>query len=159
MSAKCIVGVAIFRPSNTETYNWALATHPSSWRAVDVNVYQITDRNSLNERIPWAESFQSAPLSNLPTLLGIINMGPVDASVSDLEIFIQELGASQNGYDTRGRGWNCGTYVLRIVENLIEAGMVKSTFTPHELLLEGEVLAAKLEQFETSGTVPIISVA
>jgi len=157
--SKCIVGVAIFRPLNTETYRWAFASHASSWRAADVNIYQITDRDSLNARIPWTESFLSVSLSNLPTLLGIIHIGLVDASVSDLEVFIRELGANRDGYDTRGRGWNCGTYVLQIVENLIEAGMIQTTLTPQELLLEGEVLAAKLEQYPMPNIVPIINVA
>jgi hypothetical protein len=154
-----MVGVAIFRPSNTEEYQWAFATHASSWRASNVNIYQITDRDSHNARIPWTESFQSVALSNLPNLMAIIHIGPIDASVSDLEVFIRELGANRGGYDTRGRGWNCGTYVLQIVENLIEAGMIESTFTPQELLLEGEVLAARVEQYGTPNAVPIINVS
>jgi hypothetical protein len=91
--------------------------------------------------------------------MAIIHIGPIDASVSDLEVFIRELGANRGGYDTRGRGWNCGTYVLQIVENLIEAGMIESTFTPQELLLEGEVLAARIEQYGTPNAVPIINVS
>lgn len=154
-----MVGVALFRPSNTEGYQWGFATHASGWRASNVNIYQIIDRDSRNARIPWAESFQSVALSDLPTLMGIIHIGPISASVSDLEVFIRELGANQDGYDTRGRGWNCGTYVLRIVENLIEAGMIVTTFTPQELLLEGEMLAAKLEQYGTPNAVPIIDVS
>lgn len=154
-----MVGVALFRPSNTEGYQWGFVTHASSWRAPDVNIYQITDRDVRGSRIPWTESFQTIALNNLPNLMGIIHIGPVDASVSDLEVFIRELGAKQERYDTRGRGWNCGTYVLQIVENLIDAGMIETTFTPQELLLEGEVLAARLEQFGSSDAVPIINVS
>jgi hypothetical protein len=79
--------------------------------------------------------------------------------MTDLEEFIRELGPNQNGYDTGGRGWNCGTYVLRIMENLIEAGMVKTKLTPQELILEGEVLGAKLEQYAAPDTVPVIDMA
>jgi len=89
------------------------------------------------------------------------HIGPVAASLSDLDTFIRELGPAQDGYDTHGRGWNCGTYVLRIMENLIEAGMVNvgKGVTPQELILEGELLGARLEQFGVPGTVPIIDLS
>jgi hypothetical protein len=138
--ANCFIGIAICHPADS-----ALATHDSSWRAEDVHVYRITDRDLHNARIPWAESFKIIGLRNLPTLIATIHIGRIDASISDLDVFIRELGPHQNGYNTRGWGWNCGTYVLRITENLIEAGMVRTTLIPQELILEGEVLGAKLE--------------
>ena len=95
----------------------------------------------------------------MPLLIGVIHIGKVEASILDLDGFIRELGPCQNGYDTRGRGWNHGTYVLRIIENLIEAGMVKTKLTPQELILEGEVLAAKLEQYAEPNMVPIIDMS
>jgi len=79
--------------------------------------------------------------------------------LSDLDAFIRELGPRQDGYDTGGRGWNCGTYVLRIIENLIAAGMVRTMLTPQELILEGEVLAAKLEHLIMSDAVPVIDMS
>jgi hypothetical protein len=45
------------------------------------------------------------------------------------------------------------------MENLIEAGMVKTKLTPQELILEGEVLGAKLEQYAAPDTVPVIDMA
>jgi hypothetical protein len=45
------------------------------------------------------------------------------------------------------------------MENLIEAGMVKTMLTPQELILEGEVLGAKLEQFAEPNTVPVIDMS
>jgi hypothetical protein len=63
----------------------------------------------------------------------------------------------QNGYNTWGRGWNCGTYVLRIMQNLIEAGMVRTTLTPQ--VLEGEVLGAKLEHLMASDAIPVIDLS
>jgi len=157
--SNCFIGIAICQPADSESYQWALATHESTWRADDVHVYQITNRNPDNARIPWAESFQSMALRNLPFLIGIIHIGRVEASISDLDEFIRELGPSQDGYDTRGRGWNRGTYVLRIMENLIEAGMVKTMLTPQELILEGEVLGAKLEHLITPDTVPVVDLS
>jgi|SRR5882762_1098774 len=158
-TANCFIGIAICHPADSESYQWALATHDSSWRAEDVHVYQITDRDLHNARIPWAESFKIISLRNLPILIGMIHIGRVDASISDLDVFIRELGPHQNGYNTRGRGWNCGTYVLRIMENLIEAGMVRTTLTPQELILEGEVLGAKLEHLMASDAIPVIDLS
>jgi hypothetical protein len=47
------------------------------------------------------------------------------------------------------------------MENLIEAGMVNvgKGVTPQELILEGELLGARLEQFGVPGTVPIIDLS
>jgi len=157
--SNCFIGVAICQPTDSESYQWALAIHNSNWRAEDVHIYQITDKDSDNARIPWAESFKLTALRNLPLLIGVIHVGRVEASISDLEVFIRELGPKQSGYDTRGRGWNCGTYVLRIMENLIEAGMVKTKLTPQELILEGEVLGAKLEQYAAPNTIPVIDMS
>jgi len=167
--------VAISEPADSGTYQWALATHESTWRAEDVHIYQITDRadsipNTTNVnvnaplvRTKWTESHLLTPLRNLPLLIGIINLGalPHNTPLASLDAFIRELGPAQNGYDTRGRGWNCGTYVLRILENLIEAGLVRSTLSPQELFLEGEVLGAKLERLrELRGVegVPVVDV-
>jgi hypothetical protein len=150
-----------------------------------VHIYQITDKaaddsvshddhpnhnNNNNEnanaplRTPkWTESHLLTPLRKLPLLIGIINLGalPPNTPLASLDAFILELGPAQNGYDTRGRGWNCGTYVLRILENLIEAGLVRSSLSPQELFLEGEVLGAKLERLrELRGMegVPVVDV-
>ena len=120
-------------------------------------MYTITDRDpTSNKHIPWTMSIQSVALATQHNLIGIIHVGKVDCPVKDLDSFIRELGPDQDGYDTRGRGWNCGTYVLRILENLIEAGLVHTKLTPQELILEGEVLGARLEQYAVPDTVPII---
>lgn len=168
--------MAISEPADSESYQWALATHESTWRAEDVHIYQITDKadssviandhpNNTNAplRTKWTESHLLTPLRNLPFLIGIINLGalPPNTPLASLDAFIRELGPAQNGYDTRGRGWNSGTYVLRILDNLIEAGLVRSSLSPQELFLEGEVLGAKLERLrELRGGegVPVVDV-
>ena len=152
--------MALYQPINAGSYQWALAstTDESTWHAKDVEIYKITDRDATsNERIPWTMSIQSLALATQQNLIGVIHVGKVDCSVDVLDSFIRELGSDQNGYDTRGRGWNCGTYVLRILENLIEAGLVHTNLTPQELILEGEVLGARLEQYAAPDTVPIIN--
>lgn len=152
--------MALYQPINAGSYQWALAstTDESTWHAKDVEIYKITDRDATsNERIPWTMSIQSVALATQQNLIGVIHVGKVDCSVDVLDSFIRELGSDQNGYDTRGRGWNCGTYVLRILENLIEAGLVHTNLTPQELILEGEVLGARLEQYAAPDTVPIIN--
>ena len=152
--------MALYQPINAGSYQWALAstTDESTWHAEDVEIYKITDRDATsNERIPWTMSIQSVALATQQNLIGVIHVGKVDCSADVLDSFIRELGSDQNGYDTRGRGWNCGTYVLRILENLIEAGLVHTNLTPQELILEGEVLGARLEQYAAPDTVPIIN--
>lgn len=158
----CIVGVALYQPIDAGSYQWALAntTDEFTWRAEDVKIYQITDRDAVsNQQIPWAMSIQSVALATQQNLIGIIHVGKVECSVDDLDSFIRELGPDQDGYDTRGRGWNCGTYVLKILESLIEAGLVHTMLTPQELILEGEVLGARLEQYAAPDTVPIIDMS
>jgi hypothetical protein len=45
------------------------------------------------------------------------------------------------------------------MENLIEVGMVRTTLIPQELILEGEVLGAKLEHLMASDAIPVIDLS
>ena len=90
-------------------------------------------------------------LSDDPTIIGVVHLGTVDMPQHQLDEYITEMGAGQNTYNTRGLGWSNTSFIIRIVESLSDAGMLRIPSTIGQFRFSIQEAGARMELMRNWG--------
>jgi len=100
--------------------HWALVAHPISYFAPDVMVFQI--RQAMGSS--WSLAHTVCPLSNTPTLLGVLHIAEISMTSATLNQFVAQFPATKSGDDPSGIPfWSCGNWVIKVLHHLSQANV------------------------------------
>jgi len=141
MSQSCLCGIAVVLEKDLNgfpTYQWALALHPSDYRATDVRIFQIVkDRQTAFWRARQGQgSLQSAGTS------AVFHLARIRCPINTVRFLIEGLCPHQNGWDTHKRMWSCATWVLRAIEVMVSARLIPEPACPLVDVYDKVILAA-----------------
>lgn len=162
----CIdIGIALFRRTENEySYtHWALVSveRPNLYSNAAVHLYQIRNHDASGARVPWFTDFsREVMLSQDPTIIGVVHLGTVDMPQDQLDEYITEMGPGQNTYNTRGLGWSNTSFIIRILENLSEAGFLEIPSTINQFRSTIQETEVRMELMRNWGghSLPILDV-
>ncbi|KAF8887697.1 hypothetical protein CPB85DRAFT_290638 [Mucidula mucida] len=149
-----VIGIAIHTLNATDNTEcrWSLLLAKGSFDAPDVQTYSVT-----RDRSAWRSDHRVAPLSNSPTLRGVlqVRLSPeLPLRFNELKDFIQQFPASADGYNTRSRGWSGTMYTHRILDSLFEAGCIELPCPIEDLMSRVDLRVTYLRR--SSGVVPVL---
>ncbi|KAF9782282.1 hypothetical protein BJ322DRAFT_1022720 [Thelephora terrestris] len=157
------IGIALFkRTENDYTYtHWALVSveRPHLYGNAPVHLYQISNHDATGARVPWYTNFScNVMLSTDPTIIGVVHLGEVNMPQDQLDEYITEMGPGQNTYNTRGLGWSNTSFIIRIVENLSDAGLLDIPSTMGQFRFNIQEKGTRLELMRNWGgdSLPIL---
>ena len=154
------IGVALFkRIENKSSYtHWALVSVecPHSYSAAPVHLYQIRNNDGSGAKVPWFTDFShNVMLSKFldSTIIGVVHLGTLHMPQQQLDDYVTELGAGTQS-DTRGLGWSNTSFIIRIVESLSYADILKTPSSTHHFRSNIEEKESMMEWAKSLGAHP-----
>ncbi|KAF7967670.1 hypothetical protein HWV62_33559 [Athelia sp. TMB] len=145
MPQSCICGIAVSLEKDLNgfpSYQWALALHPTSYLAPDVRTFQILKdpRTAL-----WRAHNARGPLGRMGTS-AVFHLARIRCPLNTVRFLIEGLCPQQKGWDTHKRIWSCATWVLRAIEVMIAARLIREPTCPLVDVYDRVILcAARME--------------
>lgn len=125
----CLCGIAVVLEKDMNgfpSYQWALALHPTDYRAPDVRIFQIVkDRNTAL----WRARQGQGALESGGTC-AVFHLARIPCPINTVRFLIEGLCPHRNGWDTHERMWSCATWVLRAIEVMISVRLMREPTCP-----------------------------
>lgn len=149
------LGIAVFTSFDTREISplaphWALVAHPTGFSNGGVQVFQSAKRLENNEWVLQHVASCSLVRSSL-TLIGVIELGPVQMSSTNLHIFMNHFPATMSSDNPSGRpGWSSASWVIRALHHLVLWGKLTLPVPTDKIYDRAALRIRTLKEVQTS---------
>ncbi|TFK50111.1 hypothetical protein OE88DRAFT_1736389 [Heliocybe sulcata] len=148
-----LIGIALHKGIDVGSiaYHWALVIHPQTYDAALVRTYELVNRDDNGRPTAWKTLFRQRPLNGSTKLVGVVHVGRVSASESDLDEFLGAFGPERDDYPTGGRGWTSIGWVLRCIRYLEMSDLLPLQHTDDEIFVRVLQLGEQMDEMLSRG--------